>query len=131
MYRTLLEGVWPRENDTLYIMYRHQYEHLTHTLQATCGTLLTNEYDHLTHTLQATCGTLLTNENEHPTHTLQATCGTLLTNENTHPLVRENAELPLRKISSSLDLFFQLIRQVWEEVEASNALHLVYAVDIT
>ena len=112
MYRTLLEGVWLRENDTLYIMYRHQYEHPTHTLQATCGTLLANE-------------------NEHLTRTLHATCGTLLTNENKHPLVRENAELPLRKICSSLDLFFQLIRQVWEEVEASNALHLVYAVDIT
>ena len=36
----------------------------------------TTEYKLHTHTLQATCGTLLGNENKHLTHTLQARCGT-------------------------------------------------------
>ena len=47
-------------------MPRNEYKLPTHTLQATCGTLLTSEY-------------LLTfpfNENKLRTHTLQARCGT-------------------------------------------------------
>ena len=73
----------------------NEYKLLTHTLQATCGTLLTSEYL-LTFPLRlvqtpyshlARCGTFTLlhwpcNENKLLTHTLRATCGTLLSSEN-------------------------------------------------
>ena len=72
-------NVWVGSSFSLYIPYiigTNLKHPLSHTLQATCCTLLFNENELLTHTLQATCGTLLSNENELLTHTLQARCGT-------------------------------------------------------
>ena len=60
-------NVWLRGNDTYYI-YGIYYENKlpTHTLRATCGTLLSNENEHLTHTLQARCGTFTLLQSEKP-----------------------------------------------------------------
>ena len=50
-------NVWLRGNDTYHYGIYNENKHPTHTLQATCGTLLTSENELLTHTLQARCGT--------------------------------------------------------------------------
>ena len=86
MYRTLLAtcGSEKMLTQTVYSpRTTNSHKLQSHTLQATCGTLLSNEYKLLTHTLQARCGTftllLLSNENKHLTFTLL-----LLSNEYKH-----------------------------------------------